>query len=41
MKLNLLFVIMDLLTLMAYPFVFVYSKLRQGLKSRKEISQTN
>jgi len=29
MKLNLLFVIMYILTLLAYPIVFVYSKLFQ------------
>jgi len=41
MKLNLFFVMMDLLTLMAYPFVFVYSRIQQILKSRKEISQAD
>ena len=29
MRLNLLFIAMDLFTLLAYPFVFVYGKLRQ------------
>jgi hypothetical protein len=37
MKLNLLFLAMDLLTILAYPFVFLHGKLRQILKS-KEIS---
>jgi NADH:ubiquinone oxidoreductase subunit 3 (subunit A) len=34
MKLNLLFIVMDLLTLLAYPVVFVYSKLRQLSKPK-------
>jgi hypothetical protein len=29
MKLALLFVVMDLFTVLAYPFVFVYGKLHQ------------
>lgn len=29
MRLNLLFIAMDLFTLLAYPFVFMYGKLRQ------------
>jgi len=33
MKLNLLFFIMDLLTILAYPFVFLHGKLRQFSKS--------
>jgi len=32
MKLNLLFIVMDLLTLLAYPLVFLYGKLRQSSK---------
>jgi NADH:ubiquinone oxidoreductase subunit 3 (subunit A) len=32
MKLNLLFIVMDLLTILAYPIVFVYGKLRQFSK---------
>jgi|APIni6443716594_1056825.scaffolds.fasta_scaffold1913348_2 hypothetical protein len=32
MKLNVIFVVMDLLTILAYPFVFVYYKLHQSLK---------
>ena len=35
MKLNLLFIVMDLLTILAYPFVFVYDKLRQFSKLKK------
>jgi hypothetical protein len=35
MKLNLLFFIMDLLTILAYPFVFIYSKLLQFSKARE------
>ena len=37
MKLNLLFVVMDLFTLLAYPFVFMHARLRQFLKSKKYI----
>jgi len=33
MKLKLLFFIMDLLTILAYPFVFLHGKLRQFSKS--------
>ncbi len=29
MKLNLLFIMMDLFTILIYPFVFVHGKLRQ------------
>jgi hypothetical protein len=32
MKLKLLFIIMDLLTVLAYPFVLVHGKLRQYSK---------
>ena len=35
MKLNLLFIVMDLLTLLAYPFVFIYGKLRQFSKLKE------
>jgi hypothetical protein len=35
MKLNLLFIVMVLLTLLAYPFVFMYGKLRQFSKFRE------
>jgi hypothetical protein len=38
MKLNLLFIVMDLLTLLAYPIVFVHGKLRQLSKSRESIN---
>jgi len=33
MKLNLLFIVMDLLTLLAYPVIFLHGKLRQFSKS--------
>ena len=36
MKLNLLFFIMDLLTILAYPFVFLHGKLRQLSKSKEK-----
>jgi NADH:ubiquinone oxidoreductase subunit 3 (subunit A) len=35
MKLNLLFIVMDLLTILAYPFVLMYGKLRQFSKFRE------
>ena len=38
MKLNLLFIVMDLLTLLAYPIVFVHGKLHQFLKSKESIA---
>jgi hypothetical protein len=34
MKLNMLFIGMYILIILAYPFVFVYSKLRQFSKAR-------
>jgi hypothetical protein len=34
MKLVLLFIVMDTLTILAYPFVFLYSKLYHFLKPR-------
>ena len=41
MKLNLIFIAMDLLTLLAYPIVFVHGKLRQFFKSKDRITFTN
>jgi hypothetical protein len=41
MKLNFLFVVMDLLTVLAYPVVFVHGKLRQFYKSREDIPVRN
>ena len=35
MKLNLLFIVMDLLTLLAYPLVFMYGKLRRPPKLKE------
>ena len=40
-RLNLLFIAMDLLTLLVYPIVFVYEKLRQFSKSKEGISLAN
>ena len=34
MKLNLLFIVMDLFIMLAYPFVFMYGRLGQFLKAR-------
>ena len=41
MKLNLMFLVMYLLTLLAYPIVFVYGKLRQFSKSKESINLAN
>lgn len=35
MKLNLLFIVMDLLTLLAYPTVYVHGKLYQLFRSKE------
>jgi len=35
MKLILLFIVMDLFTVLAYPFVFAYSKLHQFADSKE------
>jgi len=40
-KLNLLFIAMELLTLLAYPIVFVHGKLRLFAKSRESVSVSN
>jgi hypothetical protein len=37
MKLNLLFIAMDLLILLAYPIVFTHGKLRQFSNSKESI----
>jgi hypothetical protein len=36
-KLNLLFILMDLLTLLIYPILFIYGRLRQFAKSNLAI----
>ena len=41
MKLNLLFIIMDLLTLLAYPILFLHSKIRQFSRSKENMALTN
>jgi NADH:ubiquinone oxidoreductase subunit 3 (subunit A) len=41
MKLSLLFIVMDLLTLLAYPIVFVYGKLCQFSRSKESIRVPN
>ena len=40
MKLNLMFLVMYLLTILAYPFVFVYGKIRQFSRSKESINLT-
>ena len=39
MRLNLLFVAIDALTLMIYPFVYLYSKLQQFSNSKEGSAQ--
>jgi hypothetical protein len=41
MKLNLLFIVMDLLIVLAYPIVFVHGKLSQFLKPKGSIRPAN
>jgi hypothetical protein len=41
MKLNLLFIVMDLLTILAYPIVFLHGKLRQFAKPKENIARAN
>ena len=41
MKLNLFFIVMDLLTLLAYPILFVHGKLRQFSRSKENITLTH
>jgi hypothetical protein len=41
MKLNLLFFVMDLLTILAYPIIFVHGKLRPFVESRKSLLLPN
>lgn len=36
LKLNLIFIAMDLLTLLVYPVFFVYGKLLQSIKQQKK-----
>jgi len=41
MKLVLLFMVMDLCTVLVYPFVFMHGKLHQFSKSRESINLAN
>ena len=41
MKLNLLFIVMDLLILLVYPIVYVHSKLSQLSRSKESIPPVN
>lgn len=41
MKLNLFFIVMELLILVAYPIVFVYGRLRQFSRSKESIPRAN
>jgi len=38
MKLSLLFIVMDLVTILAYPIVFLHSKLRQFSKPKEGVT---
>ncbi len=38
MKLNLFFIVMDFLTLLAYPILFMHGKLRQFSRSKENIT---
>ena len=38
MKLKLLFIVMDLLTVLVYPFLFIHGKLRRFTKSNEGIT---
>ena len=40
MKLNLIFIVMDLLTILAYPIVFVHGKLHQ-FQNQKNVHSGN
>jgi hypothetical protein len=37
-KLSLLFIVMDLLTILAYPIVFLHGKLRQFSKPKENVA---
>jgi len=41
MKLNAFFIVMDLFTLVAYPIIFVYGRLRQLSKPKESIVPMN
>lgn len=41
MKLVLIFIAMDMLTILAFPFVFMYGKLHQFSKSRAGVDFVN
>jgi len=41
MKLNLLFIVMDLLTLLAYPILFVHGKIRQFSRQKENMALAN
>jgi hypothetical protein len=41
MRLNLLFIAMDMLTLLAYPILFVYTKIYQFSRFRQDVAVAN
>ena len=41
MRLSLLFIVMDLLTLLAYPIVYVHGRLRQFSKPKEKTKLAN
>ena len=40
-KLNLIFIVMDLLTLLVYPIMFVYGKIYRPLKAKENVILVN
>jgi len=40
-KLNLIFIMMDLLTLLVYPIMFVYGKIFRQLKAKENVVLAN
>ena len=41
LKLNLFFIVMDLLTILAYPIIYVHGKLRQFSKLKESTALNN
>ena len=41
MELNLLFIVLDLLTLLAYPILFVYGKIHQFSRQKENMALVN
>ena len=41
MKLNMIFIVMDLLTLLMYPLVFIYGVLHRLLRKKERVALAN